>query len=627
MRLRLTIFLVFANIAIFFLINWLERDRSSKDTRISDIGNFTTLEISGKGIDKPRVLKFENNRWRIVSPINWNANLFAVNRIRNQIEFLDKEASFPLSELKTRGYSLAEYGLDAPMYTIKYGDGKKMYALKIGKNAPVGNRVYMLDEFGERIIVVDKEFVESLVVDTERLRNQNVFDIPRFEVSAFSVRLPSTESNGSMKGNFRRIGLVLDGAEWKFETPIVALADVNEVDAFLGEICRISAKSFLSENSNVDTGFEVSALPTTLTLEGTNRRQVLLIGGKTKDGSQVYARLEDNPTIFMLDASIVKYLSDIQTSLRDKSIAKFDIAKVANMDISKAGKTLKFSKLKSGIWDVIGDEKNGKVQTYSADVAEINKILLMLSKSNVRVFVSDAPGEDVARYGITPESLRITLSQADGTGFGITIGNSFLSEGVRLVYARLDGSDAVFGISDDVVGLVGTNLLDYRLRIVESLPEKSVLKSVSLIDLSTEKTVFELNSKTGDFNAEIAKLEIRQRSAAKNLLEYVRSFAVKSYVGLGFDKSGINVSGKLIAWAYELKVNYEVQGTETAVSETNTMFFTKRLGGLTQYGGGEKYQSTFLLENLCIDALFELLQNSIIENGLKKPLTESPEKR
>ncbi len=587
------------------------------DSPSADVVQFTTLEISGKNIDKPRVLKFENNRWRIVSPIDWSANLFAVNRIRNQIEFLDKEASFPLSELKTRGYNLAEYGLDAPAYTIKYGNDKKTYTLKIGKSAPVGNRVYMLDEQTSKIIVVDKEFVESFVVDTERLRNQNVFDIPRFEVSSFSVRLPSKESNGSLKGNFRRIGLARDGVDWKFETPIVAAADSNEVVAFLGEICGMAARSFIGDNV-ADTGFEVSALPTTLTIEGTNRRQVLLIGGKTKDGSRVYARLEDNPTIFTIDVSILKTLSDIQTSLRDKSVAKFDIAKVVSIDISKDGNDLKFGKLKSGVWDVIGKGKNGSTETYSADTLTINKILLALTKSRVRDFVSDAAGENVAPYGITSDALRIVVTQSDNEKFGLTIGKSYLLDGVRLTYIRVDGSNSICGISDDISEMLGTDLLDYRSRVFQSLPEKSILTSVTLSDLSTGKVIFKISSKNGDFSDTISKFEVRQRLATNVLLNYVRNFVVKSYTKYDSSQSGILVDGKKIPWAYSLKADYEVQGTESTVSESTTWFFTKRIGGLTQYGGAEKNVSTFMLDNKLIDSVFELSQNSIIDSELKK---------
>ena len=206
MRFRLTLFLLLVNVLLFFGIWSLERPDDSDDIRPSDSVAFTVLQIEGKNIDKPRVLKLENNKWRIVSPIDWPANLFAVNRIKNQLEFLDKEANFSLDEVKKHGHALSEYGLEDPAYIFKYGNGKKMYSLKIGKSAPIGDRIYMLDENGGRIIVVDKEFVESLIVDIERLRQQSIFEIPRFEVSAFSIRLPVGASDASGKMNFRRVG-------------------------------------------------------------------------------------------------------------------------------------------------------------------------------------------------------------------------------------------------------------------------------------------------------------------------------------------------------------------------------------------------------------------------------------
>lgn len=624
MRLRLTILLIVANIALFASIWLLEREPTPTQMRSSDMVAFTTLEISGKGIDKPRILKFENNNWRIVSPIDWRANLFAVNRIRNQIEFMDKEASFPLSELKTRGYKLSEYGLDDPAYTIKYGNGKRMYTLKIGKSTSVGNRIYLLDEENEKIVVVDKEFVDGLVVDTERLRNQNVFDIPRFEVSAFSIRLPSKESNDSIKGNFRRIGLVRDGASWKFETPIVVPADSNEVDDFLGGVCQLSAKSFPNTTS-VDTGFEVSALPTTLTVEGTNRRQVLLLGGKTKDGKQVYARLEDNPTIFTLDASIVELLSKVQTSLRDKSLVHIDVSKVVSMSISKDGKTLKFGKLKSGIWDVLQEKEKDSSKAYSADASKINRILLALSSARIRAFVSDAPGGDVAQYGISENSLRLSVLNSNQSTVSVTIGKEFSSNGERLVYARIGNTDSIVGISDELVSMLGTNLGDYRSRVLESLPDKSVLTSLVLTDLKSGKVLMSVESKSGVFD--VAKFDVRERVAVQKLIEYVKNFVVRSYLSGGFDEKGAFAVGRFNPWIYELKAKYEVRGTDSTVSESRSWLLTKRIGGMTQYGGSKDVDSTFLLESVMIDSIFEFTQKEIESSELKKPSVVAPKQK
>ena len=126
MRFRLTLFLLILNAALFFGIWSLERSDSEGGDKPHASIAFSVLQIEGKNIEKPRILKLENNRWRIVSPIDWPANLFAVNRIKNQLEFLDKEASFSLDEVKKHGHSLSEYGLDDPAYVFKYGNEKKM---------------------------------------------------------------------------------------------------------------------------------------------------------------------------------------------------------------------------------------------------------------------------------------------------------------------------------------------------------------------------------------------------------------------------------------------------------------------------------------------------------------------
>ena len=58
MRFRLTIFLILANAALFFALWSLERKPDASAQSVSDSVAFTVLEISGKGIDKPRILKF-----------------------------------------------------------------------------------------------------------------------------------------------------------------------------------------------------------------------------------------------------------------------------------------------------------------------------------------------------------------------------------------------------------------------------------------------------------------------------------------------------------------------------------------------------------------------------------------
>lgn len=598
MRLRLTIILLMANLGLFFAIWKLESPKDSSSGFAAESIEFTRLEIDGKNFDKPRILKLENNKWRIVSPFEWGANLFAINRIRNQVEFLDKETSFPLDEITRHGHSLSEYGLDDPIYILRYGNDKKMHTLKIGKNAPVGDRVYMLDEFAKRVIVVDKTFVENFILDMERLRSQAVFDIPRFEVSAFSIRIPHGTS--SSNAGFTRIGIRKDAASWKFETPLVAAADPREVDVFLNDLCSLIAKDF-NIPSNAKTGFEVSELPTSIAIEGTNKREVLMLGAPTEDGKGLYARLEDKPTVFVVDAEVFKNLKNIQTILRDKNFVLINPNATTGLDISRDGKSVKLRKLKGGVWDVVETSPSGKTITAPADIAVVNTILLKLEKLKARDFVSTGASADSSEYGLADKStLKIVNIQSEQSESAILIGSAYKYGGANLRYAALEGEPHIYGISEELSNSISADFLQYRSRLLESLPVGAEIKSLKISEISGD-VVFEWSAQDGkekDFDA-------RKKAALQILLGDAKSFVVREYVRAKFSPEGIELSeNDREKWVYKLSVDYALASEgESGKSE---WVFTRRLAGGMQYGASEKFELVFVLPQSFIDAFAEL---------------------
>lgn len=627
MRFKTTIFLLAANAALFLCIWSLERDATEEAAPSAPSAPFTRLEISGKGIDKPRILELANNRWTITSPVNWRANLFAVNRIRNQLEFLDRETGFSLDEMAKHGHDLAEYGLDDPVYVFRYGNGERMQTLKIGKNAPVGNRVYMLDEAGKRIVVVGRDFVNGLIVDIERLRNQNVFDIPRFEVSAVSIRLPVENSASQPNATFRRVGLVRDAGKWKFETPISADADPREVENFLNEICQATARDF-DDDSPAKTGFDLGALPSSITLEGTNRRQVLLLGPPAGNGgSRIYARLEDNPTVFTVDAAVFKNLASLQDTLREKSFFKFDPGGVVGIDVSRGGTSVNLRKLRTGVWDAIGGSKNGEPVSAAADVGIVNDLLVKLGRVRARQFVSDAAA-DKTPYGIGGGSLRISLTMSDQTGAALEIGSFYEYGASQLVYASVAGGDSVYGISRELSDAAKTDFLHYRSRILEVLPDTARIKSLSVSDLRTGKILFEAKSNNGNFDGVVRKLPVRKAVAAAHLLKEVRNFSVKRHLDAPFSAKGFDSPGTgKLPWVYALDILFEVPGGgSVSALERRRWYFTERAGGTTQYGGAEKPGAVFEASQKDIDALFELAGEYSLKEKTSAPVPAAPKK-
>lgn len=618
MRFKLTILLLIANLAMVFSIWLLDRKSSVSVNNAGNFMDFTSLEISGKSIDKPRILKLEGNRWRIVSPIEWSANYYAVNRIKNQLEYLDKDTSFPVSDLEKHGQTLADYGLDDPIFTFKYGDGKTEKILKIGKNAPVGDRVYMQDMGANKIIIADKSFIDNFSSDIDALRGQNVFEIPKFEVSSFSIRLSDADS--ALRSNLRRIGLVREGDKWSFETPIVANADAREVGAFLDMLCSISARRFVPANTP-NTGLDMSSFPTAITLQGTNRKQTLLLGNTFDDGKLQYARLEENPTIFVVDSSLFSNLGELQTALRDKAFLKFDELDLSEIDILTSNSDVRLKKLSSGMWDLAG--KNSEVT--QADFAIVNSLISRLKNLRARVFVTDAPGDNIARFGFDKPSLEITLKTSAGVKKTLVIGSPFKDVFGELYYAKLENEAPVYGVLPSIVKDTPTEVLSFKSRILNSLPEKSKILSLNFSDDS--KVLFSANAK--DIDTGFEKLDAISKKSAKLIFEGVNKFMVLKYCNAKFDAKGIEIDGKVLPYNYTLTAEIEMPGTGGVKRENLVWKFTKRQGGRTQYGIFEGFSLAFELPQSFIDALSEfslerntppiLLQNAPSSEQAKNP--------
>jgi len=117
MRSKVTLVLLFLNVALFFFIFYFERDwrieRASQEARRRVLGpeaaNIRTLEVSGTTPGSSFSLERRGDAWFLTRPVEWPANLNAVSRILNELQFLEHEASFNTRDLEKNGQKLADY--------------------------------------------------------------------------------------------------------------------------------------------------------------------------------------------------------------------------------------------------------------------------------------------------------------------------------------------------------------------------------------------------------------------------------------------------------------------------------------------------------------------------------------
>ncbi len=583
-KMRLTLFLIIANIAVFFAILSLEFSEVVVEKSQRPLVEITRLEVYGKNLAKPRIVEFIKNKWEILSPVKWEANSFAVNRILRNLEFLDDEVGFPAEDLALREQSLADYGLADPICTFNYGNDKLMYFLKIGNSASVGDKVYMLDSLENKIIVADSQVVEALMVDIDRLRSQNVISIPKFEISSVTLRLPVKDLKTQAKSSFRRVRLNkgLDGA-WIFEAPFVAEASNKAVDAFLASISSAYIKSF-DDIGEVEAGLDPLSFPISITFDSTSRSQTLFLGHLNKDTHTVYAKLADNPTIFSLDSYSFENLETLQTDLRAKNIMKISEHSCNYIEISSPESIVSLKKLSNNTWDISAKIGDKLTELSSADLTKINSLLATLNNTTARVFVSDMKNEDLSKYGLAKPALRISLGFDNSTKKTLLIGNSFKQGVVTLYYTKLEGEDSIYAISGELINNYKANALDYRSKLLYSLPENAKILSIEILNFATKEALLTAKAVDGSFSEYISKMLPEDKDLFEKLLVYSKTLYVKNYVLGVCDNDSCVIDSKDIPWAYELNISISMPGTGGDEISQETILFSNRLGANLQYG-------------------------------------------
>ena len=349
------------------------------------------IELSGSGLEVPRILERQGSTWQLIEPMKWSANYFAINRILNQLQFLEEEASFLVDEIANTGQSLADYGLENPLLKLTIIDNNERISLSVGTLTEIGNNVYLLGPKERKIFVVNRQVIDGLITDLNDLRTREIFDIPVFEVDALGLQI---RSDSSADGSLLKVRLARSNGAWSFEAPVIAKADPALVDNTINALTTAKVERFLEGEDLALKGLESPLMR--VTVHGNKRRQTLIIGNldRLAQGKPEYfAKLEDNPAIFTVMAQPFDALLKAQEGLRERNFMKFDRSKVLAINISEDGQKIRLQKLESSDedWQVLESKDNEEIRPYRADPNIMMSLLDDLSNLRASSFVVDAP--------------------------------------------------------------------------------------------------------------------------------------------------------------------------------------------------------------------------------------------
>jgi hypothetical protein len=632
-RTKVTLVLLFLNVALFFFIfqferrwrteeNWKEARRRVLGPEAADI---RALEITSAS--HRLALEKRGDTWFITHPLEWPANPNAVNRIVNDLQFLEHETSFQVRDLEKNGQSLSDYGLDQPKLTVAFSSGSSTLqtqsstpnhttTLQLGDTTKDNLRLYVLSPDGSRIHVVNQSLARSLALTFEELHADSLFTIPVFEARSLNLQ---TAPPASLRIRLRR-----DGSRWTFEAPIIARASKNATELAINALNALRVRSFATTDAPTPPPSERPSLR--ISLEGNSRRETLLLGpalgntalptgAATTPDVEYYAQLEGRDAVFTvaIPAALKSVLDRAQETLRDSRILDFDPRAVTSVTLSAPNQPpLTLQRLETSTqpgaaaWQIVlrGDTAQGP-QTLPADRDAVTRLLEQLSLLSAQRFESDAPRDaDLEAWGFNRPEREIALNIPGAPPLTLQIG--LPAQRGTAAFARSSTSPSVYAIDQEFLRELPVAARAWRERLLRELPAGARIAALKLTDLSDQSVVLETTLDP----AGRPTTAVSQSDALQTILTHLRSLRAAEFVADQFAER-ITVAGEDRPWRYRLDATITLVGGAAEQTSTTTLFLSPRVGGSRQLAGSPpgEFNVIFAIEQPFLDALWTLIQS------------------
>ena len=651
MRTKVTLVLIFLNVALFYFIFFVGDgvdpvvdNTSILGPEVSNIQSLTISNIEGKTLTH---LERRGEKWLLTEPLAWPANEFAVRSIVNELQFLRPVSAFPVDELGNSGRTLADYGLEKPPFTLSFTPAPVPGApepspvlVRIGNATDVGNRLYILSPDGTRINVVPRSLAENLARTLQSLRSNELFTIQVFEVRSFNL-----EPAGGSRIRFRR-----ENDRWLIEGLSVTQTRASKVNTelALSGLRELRVHNFIPAGEGEAARAALATPALRITVDGNNRRETLLLGPvvpapatpapetpESTDESAgpvtpeekatlYYAIMEGdetggtspaNATLFTVsvkDKFFQGTLLNAQRELREKQILDLDPATLSAITLSspQSSEEIVLQRLEASAkdWQIVRRIPGRDVQTHPADASIVERLIASLLRlsaeatETIPAFI-DVPSEaQKEALGFSRPARSISLTTT-GASSSATI-RLFIGSGQdRQTYARLGSQETIFHVSDEILNETPVDPLHYRQRLLRELPASTTITALKLSELVSGAVLL-------DTALPLPADSTLDRAVIDSLVSQLRVLRAKNFIASEFTNT-VFTAGEERGWKYRLDATL-MPGGSGATPITSTLFLADRAGGGVQLAGASDpgLNVVFEVEQPLLDALFTLTYGS-----------------
>lgn len=285
-------------------------------------------------------------------------------------------------------------------------------------------------------------------VDSERTPGAEEAKEKAFAVSPETIEEVQIRNVAGESARVQRID-----TSWQLVEPERADADAVAVASITSSLANLEVQRVVDENPTDLTqyGLNPPRFEVVFRVKDHTEFQRLLIGETTPTGGDLYAKTPDQNRVFLISSFLEATFNKNAFDFRDKSVLRFDSARVTGMDVTRGTETLQFTR--TGV-----DWRIAKPVTGRADYGAVEGIMTRLSSAQMQKVVA-ADAANLRQYGLDRPALTITLSGGESPATLLigTMGDGGL-------YAKDASRPTVFTVEESLATDLRKELTEFRRR-------------------------------------------------------------------------------------------------------------------------------------------------------------------
>ncbi len=249
------------------------------------------------------------------------------------------------------------------------------------------------------------------------------------------------------------------GSDWSITSPRPMQADQDAVSTIVSTLGSLGTSTTVDANPSSVKAYSLDPPTASVAfrLSGETSVHRLELGTKTATGSDLYARVEGQPKVFLVSASTDGELDRSTFDLRNKSVLDFAQDKADSLSLTTAG-AAPIALVKKGDEDWrLASSANAR-----ADFSVVDGLVNQLSQAKMKAVAAEDGTADLKKYGLAAPAEVVTV------GVGSTRGS--LDIGAKgadgTYYARDESRPLVFTIESSLADTLRKSLLDLREKML-----------------------------------------------------------------------------------------------------------------------------------------------------------------